>query len=499
MMLEKGTKEMMAADNLRRWREKPTTMVRELFEVEPDAWQAEALDAFPSARRMAMKACTGPGKTAVLAWLGWNFLLTRPHPKIGATSTTGGNLKSNLWPELNRWYQKAALLRQLFEITKTMIYSREFPETWSLEARTWPKEADPTQIGNALAGLHAEYVMWLLDESGDYPDSIMPVCEGIFTGNPKEAHIVQAGNPTHLSGPLYRACTAARNIWKVIEITADPDDPKRTPRVSVDVAREQIAQYGRDNPWILVRIFGQFPPSSPNALIGPDEVSAAMKRMYRDFDYRDFPKVLGVDVAREGDDASVIFKRQGIQCFPMAKYRNITGIQGAGAVSRIWDDWGADAVFVDSTGGFGSSWIDQLHQLGKPPIGIHFSNDAHDKRRYFNKRTEMYFDAVEWIRRGGALPESAEILAALTQTNYSFKGDRLLLEPKEFVKKKIGYSPDEADAFILTFAEPVSPKARQVFRPKNMAEYDPLSDQKVRNDVGLASAIDASYDPFNSR
>lgn len=224
-----------------------------------------------------------------------------------------------------------------------------------------------------------------------------------------------------------------------------------------------------------------------------------MKRMYRDFDYRDFPKVLGVDVAREGDDASVIFKRQGIQCFPMAKYRNITGIQGAGAVSRIWDDWGADAVFVDSTGGFGSSWIDQLHQLGKPPIGIHFSNDAHDKRRYFNKRTEMYFDAVEWIRRGGALPESAEILAALTQTNYSFKGDRLLLEPKEFVKKKIGYSPDEADAFILTFAEPVSPKARQVFRPKNMAEYDPLSDQKVRNDVGLASAIDASYDPFNSR
>jgi len=393
-----------AANNFRRWRESPATMVRELFQVEPDAWQEEALDSFPTSRRVCMKACTGPGKTAVLAWLGWNFLLTRPHPKIGATSTTGGNLKANLWPELNRWYLKAPLLKQLFEVTKTSIYSREFPETWSLEARTWPKEADAVQIGNALAGLHADYVMWLLDESGDYPESIMPVCEGIFTGNPKEAHIVQAGNPTHLSGPLYRACTIARNIWKIIEITADPDDPKRTPRVSIEVAREQIAQYGRDNPWILVRIFGQFPPSSPNALIGPDEMSAAMKRYYRDYEYRDFPRVLGVDVAREGDDASVIFRRQGLQSFPMRVFRNISGIQGAGTVSRIMDDWAADAVFIDNTGGFGSSWVEQLMELGKSPIGIHFASEAHEKGKYFNKRAEMYFDAVQWIRRGGALP-----------------------------------------------------------------------------------------------
>lgn len=483
---------MMAADNIRRWREAPVTMVRELFEVEPDEWQKDALEAFPTSKRICMKACTGPGKTAVLAWLGWNFMLTRPHPKIGATSTSGANLKANLWAELSRWYHKAPLLKQLFELTKTAIYSREFPETWVLEARTWPKDADPTQVGNALAGMHAKYVMWLLDESGDYPDSIMPVCEGIFTGEPAEAHIVQAGNPTHLSGPLYRACTVARNIWKVIEITADPDDPKRTPRVSVEIAREQIAQYGRDNPWILVRIFGQFPPSSPNALIGPDEVSAAMKRFYRDFDYRDAPRIIGVDVAREGDDASVIFSRQGLQSFPMKKYRNITGIQGAGIISRHSDDWAADATFVDNTGGFGSSWIDQLMQLGKTPVPIHFASEAHDKGRYFNKRTEMYFDAVQWIRRGGALPESSELLAALTQTNYTFKGDRLLLEPKEFIKKKLGYSPDEADAFVLTFAEPVSPKKLVPGRAKHAVNFDPFSDANM----GLASAVNQSYDPF---
>jgi hypothetical protein len=136
-------------------------------------------------------------------------------------------------------------------------------------------------IGNALAGLHARYVMWLLDESGAYPDAIMPVCEAIFAGDPTEAHIVQAGNPTHLSGPLYAACTKARRFWQVIEITADPDDPKRTTRVSVEHARQQIATYGRDNPWVKVRVFGEFPPASLNALIGPDEVSAAMRGYYQ--------------------------------------------------------------------------------------------------------------------------------------------------------------------------------------------------------------------------
>ena len=114
----------IAAGNIRRWRASPATMVRELFKTEPDRWQEDALESFPTSRRIAMKACAGPGKTAVLAWLGWNFLLTRPHPKIGATSISGANLKSNLWAELARWYHQSDLLRSQFEFTKSLIYCR---------------------------------------------------------------------------------------------------------------------------------------------------------------------------------------------------------------------------------------------------------------------------------------------------------------------------------------------------------------------------------------
>lgn len=484
---------LLAGSNLKLWREHPAKMVWDLWQTKPDAWQEEVLEAFPHNPRIAMRACTGPGKTAVLTWLGINFMLTRPHPIIGAASVNGANLKTGLWTELARWRDRSPLLKQMFDQTSTSFFNRGAPDTWKIEARTWAKDADANNVGNALRGLHADFVMWLLDETGDYPDSVLPICEAIFSGNPKEAHIVQAGNPIKKSGPLWIASSSGRKYWYVVAITADPEDPKRTPRVSIEHARQQIEQHGRDNPWIMVNVLGQFPPSGFNSLIGVEECEASMKRFYRDFDYRDSPKVMGVDVAREGDDASVIFCRQGLQSFPMIKKRNITSLQGAGLVARKWDDWGADACFVDMGGGFGAGWFDQLIALGKGPIGVQFGEKAHQIGRYYNKRTEMYFDAVEWIKRGGALPPSPEITAALTQTTYSFKGDRLLLEPKDNIKAKLGYSPDEADALVLTFAEPVGAPKRQG-KPRFTAAYDPMAE--ANRGFSLASAVDQSYDPM---
>ncbi len=484
-----------AQANIRRWREHPSQMVQDLFEVRPDPWQEEVLEAFPHQQRVAMKACAGPGKTSVLSWLGWNFLLTRPHPICGATSISGANLKMGLKTEFARWHAKSAILQQLFEQTTAEIFAKDHHKTWKLEFRTWQSDADAVQIGSSLAGIHAPYVLWLLDETGDYPEAIMPVVEGIFAGNPIEAHIVQAGNPTKLGGPLYRAWTTARKLWYCVEITADPDDPKRTSRVSVDYARQQIEQYGRENPWVLVSIFGKFPPASLNALIGPDEVEAAMKRYYREFEIGNAPKVLGVDVAREGDDASIMFPRQGIQAYTPEIRRNVTSTEGAGWVARKWAEWGADACFVDATGGFGAGWIDQLVQLGRAPFGVQYASEAHNKSRYFNKRTEMYFDAIEWIKRGGALPPCPELTAALTQTTYSFKGDRLLLEPKEIIKVKLGYSPDHADAFVQTFAEPVMAKTGKFGPSRHQVEYNPYANL----DQAVSGSLKSDYDPYRDR
>ena len=460
---------------LKDWWDSPPRFVREVFGVVPDPWQDEVLAAFPTHQRLAMKACKGPGKTAAEAWLAWNFLATRPDPKVAATSISGDNLGDNLWAEMAKWQQKSELLKATFEWTKTRIFNRRRPETWWMSARTWVKTADKTQQGNTLAGLHADYILFILDESGGIPDAVMASAEAALSSC-IEGHIVQAGNPTHLEGPLYRACTSERRLWHVTEITADPDDPKRTSRVRVEWAKEQIEKYGRDNPWVLVNVFGRCPPGSLNTLIGPDECKAATLRAYRHEDIAASARVLGIDVARFGDDASVIFPRQGLVAFEPQKFRNVDGNQGAGAVARKWQDWDADAVFIDDTGGWGASWIDNLRRLGHQPVGVGFAARPSDPR-YDNKRTEMYFEGVQWIKAGGQLPAHCpELIAALSQTTYSFRGDRLLLEPKDQVKARLGYSPDDADAFVLTFAQPAARRRTDGAgaRGRVVHEYDPL-------------------------
>ena len=170
-----------AAAKFRQWREDPRVFVREVFGVTPDPWQDEVLAAFPHQQRIALKACKGPGKTAVEAWLAWNFLLTRPHPKIAATSITSENLADNLWAEMAKWQQKSDLLKATFQWTKTRIFAKDHPETWWMSARTWPKTADKEQQANTLASLHADYILFILDESGGMPEAVMASAEAALS------------------------------------------------------------------------------------------------------------------------------------------------------------------------------------------------------------------------------------------------------------------------------------------------------------------------------
>lgn len=475
-------KKLSLPDHIRRWREKPSDMVRDLFHIEPDAWQADVLDAFPKTPRIALLASKGVGKTFLLAVLVWNFLLTRKHPKIACISISGANLSDNLWSELALLRSKAPLLQELFEYTSKKIFSKQqgMENVWFCSARSWAATADRAQQASALAGLHADQIMFIIDESGSMPESILASAENALASC-VEGHIIQAGNPEKLEGPLYRAYKSnAENggDWMVVPINGDPDNPKRSPRVSIEWARAQIKEWGRANNFVKVNVFGEFPSASLNALIGPEEVEEAMKRYWRPFDIGRAAKILGIDVARQGDDSSVIAKRQGIQMLPFIKRRGLNSNEGAALVAREWDAWGANAAFIDATGGFGFGWIDQLNNLGKSPVGVQFAGSAHNKNRFLNKRAEMAWDLVEWIKAGGGLPECPELAAALIKTTYDHKNDLLYLEPKEMVKAKLGYSPDEFDAAILCFAEPISIGANSTRSPNR-------------------SAVDQNFDIFN--
>ena len=470
---------MKSIDKIILWRNNPVAFVKEEFGVTPDPWQENILMLFVRNQRLAMKACKGPGKTCVLAWLAWNFLVTRPHPKVIATSISGDNLADGLWAEMSKWQQKSDFLKNEFTWTKTKITYNEFPETWFMSARQWSKSSSSDQQANTLAGIHADYVLFMLDESGGIPDSVMAAAEGALSSG-VECKIVQAGNPTHLEGPLYRACTSEAHLWAVVEITGDPDDPNRSPRISIQWAREQIQKYGRDNPWVLINVFGKFPPSSINSLLGPDEVKEAINRGVKEELYMFSQKRLGIDVALEGDDRTVIFPRQGLVAFKPVEMRNARPSEIAARITVAKMKWGSEIELVDNTGGFGSGVVDNLIQFGYTPIPIHFASKANQSDRYYNLRSEMWWEMAEWIKRGACLPNIPELIAELTTPTYTLKNGKFIIEPKEQIKERLGFSPDYGDALALTFALPEAPSKDHPSnisgsRGKMKSDYDPFS------------------------
>jgi hypothetical protein len=413
--------------------------------------------------------------SAVLAWIGWNFLLTRPDAKCAATSISGDNLSDGLWTEMAKWQDRSPILKSAFEWTQKRIINRVHPQTWYMAARTWAKRASAEELGNTLAGLHSDYILMLIDEAGGIPDAIMASAEPTLASC-VEGHIVIAGNCSHLSGPLYRAYKAP-HLWYLIRINGDPDNPKRSSRIDINWARQMIEEWGgRDSPYVRVAILGEFPTASPNSLLGPEDLEESKHRFYGLESYAHAPRILGVDCAQYGADSSVIFPRQGLVAFKPEQLRGVSTIDGAGRVAVKWREWKADACFVDNTGGFGAGWVDFLTQMGLRPFPVHFSGKALD-RGFANKRAEMAFLCAKWVKAGGVIPDIPELIAALSETTYNFRGDTLILEPKEDIKARLGYSPDHMDALMLTFAHPVSTVAtRTRNRGLHRSSYNPFEE-----------------------
>lgn len=486
---------VVAQTALREWKADPCRMVWDLFEVTPDRWQAEALRWFPiwdkdnpRTQRLSMQACAGPGKSAVLAWMGWNFLLcygdgTR-FPNGACVSKTAENLKNGLWKELAQWRERNPRnllmppLVKMFEMTAESIRERAHPLTWFLNARAFSKTADPEAQGRTLSGLHAPWLLYLLDESGDMPTQIGRSAEQGMSGNPEWVKIVMAGNATSHEGLLYQGSGPQRHLWTVIAITGDPDDDNRSPRVSLEWAREQIALYGRDNPWVMAYILGKFPPASINALLGPDEVNAALGRHLSIDKYAFAQKRLGIDVARFGDDATVIFPRQGLAAFNFVKMRNARTDEIAARVVAAKSRWDSEMEFIDSTGGWGGGVEDAARLGGIHLIPVNASGKADDPR-FFNKRSETAFRAAEWVKKGGALPNAPELTRQATAVTYTFKDGKFWVLEKAQMKAQLnGQSPDEWDAFCLTFALADMPAAQSqlaTVAPQNIApDFDPF-------------------------
>lgn len=219
-----------------------------------------------------------------------------------------------------------------------------------------------------------------------------------------------------------------------------------------------------------------FSAGSDDVLIPLDLVNEAMQRSYQEHVYINAPLVLGVDVARFGDDASVLFFRRGLVAERPVVVRKLDNMALADRVVSEIVQRKPDAVFVDA--GQGAGVIDRVRQLGFEVTEVPFGSKALKQNRFFNRRMEMWHNTLEWLKTGGALPPDEALKAELSSPTYSFNNSGLMqLEKKEDIKERLGRSPDLADALALTFAAPVARAVdiAMLERRQEAVKYDPLA------------------------
>jgi len=480
-----------AQAKIREYREPPFGACKfavDQFHVELDTFQEETLKAWvdPAQQRIALQAAAGVGKSAVMSWSAWHFLAVEcldeyQHPKGLVTGVTDANLRDNFWAEMAKWQAVSPWLTHAFEWSDQRIAERGHPETWFLGRRNWPKSGNEDQQGATLSGLHSVSVAAFVDESGSIPPAVGRAAEQALADGPRFGKIMQSGNPISLAGMLYEAATKKRHLSTIIVVTNDPDDPKRAKRGNVAWAREQIALYGRENPWVKSYILGQFPPNSPNALLGLEDVTRAFDRVLKPDAYDHMQKRIGVDVARFGDDRTVLWPRQGLASFNPVVMRGADTNQIVGRVMLAVQRWGADLVLIDNSFQWGNGCFDNLVHAGQNPHPVDFAGKALDKR-FANRRAEGWMLMAEAIKTHGAgLPRIDALVDELTTPTYHFQNGVFQLEPKEEIKKRLGRSPDLADALAITYMLPDMPRGLARFTggattSHAATDYDPYAE-----------------------
>jgi hypothetical protein len=415
-----------------------------VLQAEPDTWQIEALNAVRDNKRVAGASGHGIGKTAFVAWIIHWFMATRPNPQVVVTANTKNQLDSKTWRELAKWNQKA-LNGHWFEVKATRMELKDSPETWFASAIPWTEHNS-----ESFAGTHEEHVLVVFDEASAIADVIWDVVEGAMTT--PGARWVALGNPTRNTGRFRECWGRFRHRWHTMQV-----DSRKAKMADQTQIAEWIADYGEDSDFVRVRVKGEFPKSSSAQLVSSALVDAAIE--YKAVGYEKLPLILGVDVARFGDDQTVICARRGRKVYPLSKFRELDTMQVAGHVAAAIKTLKPALVNID-IGAMGAGVVDRLREQGYDVRGVNFGGQPVDKIKFANKRAEMWGEALEWLKEGGDLPDDYELKQDLIGPEYSYtSSQQLLLEKKESMKRRGLSSPDCADAFALTFAAAVADAA----------------------------------------
>ncbi len=336
---------------------------------------------------------------------------------------------------------------------------------------------DSLEALESLKGFHSPRLLVLLDEAPGLPRILWDAVRGLITSEGNR--VLALGNPLAMSGPFFEA-TQSQN-WNRIHISCldHPNVIFGKELVSGAVSRQWVDEMVRDHctkaglddtgsvEWppasgqyylpsgvFQSRVLGVAPSESSDQLISLNWVMGAMGWVAEPDNSEE--TVIGFDASRVASgDMSAMILRRGPQVLWVKRRRPHStnpGLEFAGWLKEEYNRSGCTRVFVDGVG-VGASVVDQARRLGLPVIDVNFGGGS-GRRNFANKRAECWWRVRERLQTGSlSLPQDDLLAGDLTAPKFWHDGQgRILLEPKDQIRNRLGRSPDSGDALALSFA-----------------------------------------------
>ena len=431
----------IAEDYIEKYHDDPVGWIEKVLDVQLWSKQRKVVESIFNNHRTTVRACHSSGKTFTAACAALAFIYLRPPAKVVTTGPSWYQVRFLLWSEINHLF-------------KTKLQPKHFPgeafQTMLTLAEHWfavgisPKEAVNFQ------GFHQKNVLVVFDEAPGVREEIAEGADGLLASD--NSHMLKIGNPTKPSGHFYNDFRDPS--VKTFRISAfdspnftgeDVPDYLRAQLINEEWVNDKKVRWGADSPLYVSRVLADFPQETiENQLIS---LALCEEAVNRDIEPSG-EKVMGLDIARFGGDLTCYVLKHGNVVISLLFDSKRDTMEVTGRAKRIYEDENIKQIKADVIG-IGSGVVDRLAEQGVNVIGVNSADAAIETDKYFNKRTEMWFNAMEWLKIG-RIPDDDLLIRDLTAVRYEYtsKG-QYKLEPKEITKKRLGYSPDRGDAFVL--------------------------------------------------
>ena len=463
----------------------PLRFAMEILGVAPWDKQRDVLDAVMRHRRVAVKSGNGLGKDFTAAVVVLWYLHCHDPAVALSTAPTFRQVRHVLWRQIHRLHRNARV-----PLGGTLLDTR------------WDIAEDRYALGlsadgaDQFQGFHCPNVLVVVDEAEGVDEEIYEAIDSVMTS--RNPTLLLIGNPTSTSGPFFRAFHEERGIYRNITISALDSPNVRVGGTSISgltTARwveERRQIWGENSDLYRSRVLGEFPKRGEDNLLSMDDINAAIyddcsavvagegrdeddaaggKPALRPTEAHPFVDlaglflpgmmpsnygrvVVGVDVARFGNDRTVVLMRRGDRVESIKSFARIDTMASVGQVMVAIREHRPDAVNIDEIG-VGSGVVDRLREQGMRVRGVNVSESPRRDRTCANLRAEGYQTLAQRFRDHRIrIPRDTELISELVNLRYGYDSrGRLVMQNKRKAKGRGAPSPDKADALMLAFLD----------------------------------------------